>query len=249
MRKEPLVTGEYYHVYNRGVDKRNIFSNKKDIERFLESMLEFNRIEVITSLANARKTPQIAPKALSGDPIVSIVAYCLNPNHFHFILKQLKKGGIAKFMQKLQGGYTSYFNIKNSRTGSLLQGTFKSHLIKDENYFRKTFGYVNNNYEIHNISKTKMHLVRASNYEYKENNFKLVSRKEALRMLEIFNGTKNLLQHCKEIASIIREERRRISHQIAPKALSGGIELLEHLQCCRDLGQIDLKFSNHPYRK
>ena len=88
MRKQPLITGEYYHIYNRGVDKRDIFSDKKDIYRFIESMCEFNRTEVIVSLANLRKTNQIAPKALSVEPLVSIVAYCLNPNHFHFVLKQ-----------------------------------------------------------------------------------------------------------------------------------------------------------------
>jgi putative transposase len=65
MRKQPLVNNEYYHIYNRGVDKRDIFGSKKDVERFIESMLEFNQIEVITSLANLRKTNQIAPKALS----------------------------------------------------------------------------------------------------------------------------------------------------------------------------------------
>src|SRR5688572_26700596 len=131
MRKQPLITGEYYHIYNRGVDKRDIVKNIRDIERFSESMREFNQVEAIVSLANLRKTyrsHQIAPKALSK-PLVAFVAYCLNPNHFHFVLKQLVDGGIPKFMQKLQAGYTSYFNIKNSRTGSLFQGTFKSQLI------------------------------------------------------------------------------------------------------------------------
>ena len=74
MRKQPIVTGEYYHIYNRGVDKRDIFNDKKDLHRFIESILEFNRIEVITSLANLRKSDQIAPKALSG-ALVAIVVY------------------------------------------------------------------------------------------------------------------------------------------------------------------------------
>ena len=70
-------------------------------------------------------------------------------------------GGIAKFMQKLQAGYTSYFNIKNSRTGSLFQGTFKSCLMANENYFNKILGYTNKNYQVHNIPKNKMNLVLA----------------------------------------------------------------------------------------
>jgi REP element-mobilizing transposase RayT len=207
MRKQPIITGEYYHIYNRGVDKRDIFNDKKDLDRFIESMREFNKVEAIVSLANLRKTNQIAPKALSRKPLVSIVAYCLNPNHFHFILKQLVDGGIAKFMQKLQGGYTSYFNIKNSRTGVLFQGTFKSHLIGNENYFNKIIGYVNKNYQVHNIPKNKMNFVFASDQEYENNNFKIVSKEEGKRILEIFDGSKNFKKHCDEIVSIIREER------------------------------------------
>lgn len=211
MRKQPLVTSEYYHIYNRGVDKRDIFNDKKDLHRFVESICEFNQIEVITSLANLRKSKQIAPKALSENPLVSIVVFCLNPNHFHFVLKQLKEGGIAKFMQKLQAGYTSYFNIKNSRTGSLFQGPFKSNIMGNENYFNKILGYTNKNYQVHNIPKNKMNLVFASDHEYENNNFKIVSREEGERILEIFNGNKNFKKHCDEIVSIIRKERGKAS--------------------------------------
>lgn len=211
MRKQPLITGEYYHIYNRGVDKRDIFSDKKDLDRFIESMSEFNRTEAIVSLANLRKTNQIAPKALSKEPLVSFIAYCLNPNHFHFVLKQLVDGGIAKFMQKLQGGYTFYFNVKNSRSGSLFQGTFKSQLMNNENYFNKIIGYTNKNYQVHNIPKNKMNLVFASDYEYENNNFKIVSKEEGKRILEIFDGNKNFKKHCDEIVSIIREERGKTS--------------------------------------
>lgn len=210
MRKQPIVTGEYYHIYNRGVDKRDIFSNKKDLDRFIESVIEFNKIEGIVSLANLRKTNQIAPKALS-EPLVAIVVCCFNPNHFHFVLKQLVDGGIAKFMQKLQAGYTSYFNAKNRRTGSLFQGTFKSQLINNENYFNKILGYVNKNYQVHNIPKNKAKLVFASDYEYENNNFQIVSKEEGKRILEIFDDSKNFKKHCNEIVSIIRKERGKTS--------------------------------------
>ncbi|MEK7071321.1 MAG: transposase [Patescibacteria group bacterium] len=213
MRKQSIVTGEYYHIYNRGVDKREIFNNKKDLHRFIESISEFNQIEVIGSLANLRKTKiETAPKALSGrKQLVAMVAYCLNPNHFHFVLKQLVDGGIAKFMQKLQGGYTSYFNVKNSRTGSLFQGTFKAHLINNENYFNKIIGYTNKNYKIHHIPKNKLDLVWASDLEYENNNLKIVSKIESEKILEIFGGSQNFKRHCDEIVSIIRKEREDAS--------------------------------------
>jgi len=209
VRKQSIVTGEYYHIYNRGVDKRDIFSDKLDVHRFIESVCEFNKIDGIGSLTNLRKT-RIESKALSK-PLVAIVAYCFNPNHFHFILKQLVDGGIAKFMQKLQGGYTYYFNIRNTRTGSLFQGTFKAHLMNNENYFQKMLGYVNNNNEIHDIPKSKTDLVFSSSYEYETNNFKIVSKAEGERILGIFNGSKIFLKHCKEIVSIVRKEKGKAS--------------------------------------
>ncbi|PIR68556.1 hypothetical protein COU49_00750 [Candidatus Nomurabacteria bacterium CG10_big_fil_rev_8_21_14_0_10_35_16] len=209
MRKQLIITGEYYHIYNRGVDKRYIFNNKKDLHRFIESMCEFNKVDGIMSLANLRKT-QIEAKPLSK-PLVAIVAYCLNPNHFHFVLKQLTDNGIAKFMHKLQGGYAYYFNVKNSRTGALFQGAFKAHLIDNENYFNKIIGYVNKNYKVHSIPKNKKNLIFASDYEYESNNFKIVSSKEGNKILEIFNGSKNFKKHCNEIVSIIKEERKTTS--------------------------------------
>ncbi|MEK7127959.1 MAG: transposase [Patescibacteria group bacterium] len=209
MRKQPIITDEYYHIYNRGVDKRDIFNDKKDVDRFIESMREFNKIEGIESLANLRKT-EIESKPLS-EPLVAIVACCLNPNHFHFVLKQLVDGGIAKFMQKLQGGYTYYFNVKNGRSGSLFQGPFKAHHLNNEGYFNKILGYTNKNYGVHDIPKNKLHLIFASDREYENGNFKVVSKEEGERILEIFGGSNNFKKHCEEIIDIIREERGKTS--------------------------------------
>ena len=107
MRKQPLVINQYYHVYNRGVYKRDIFSNKNDVYRFIESIIEFNQINTVGSIRDLRKPKsQPGPKALAvkSEPLVSIIGYCLNPNHFHFILKQSIDGGIAKFMQNYKVG-------------------------------------------------------------------------------------------------------------------------------------------------
>jgi putative transposase len=220
-RRQPLVMGEMYHIYNRGVDKRDIFSDKNDIYRFVESIKEFNREDKINSLANLRKLkskfqpiPQIAARQLSEESegaLVSIVAYCLNPNHFHLILKQVSNNGIAKFMHKLQGGYSSYFNIKNSRSGALFQGTFKSQIILNENYFNKLIGYVNKNYLIHNIPENKNDLVFSGDYEYENNKFNIISKKEGENVLEIFGGINKFKKHCDEIVSIVKEERGKKS--------------------------------------
>ncbi|MEK7515583.1 MAG: transposase [Patescibacteria group bacterium] len=213
MRKEPLVTEECYHIYNRGVDKRDIFNNLEDLERFKESMKQFNRTEGIGSLELHRKLVRGLGSHIEKDiePIVSIVAFCINPNHFHFILKQLVDDGISNFLQKLQGGYTYYFNKKHERSGSLFQGTFKSKLIDDEDYFRKIFGYTNQNYLVHEIPKNKFQFIFASDKEYESGVFDYVSPVEGGEMLRIFNGKFNLKKHCAEIISIIRNERGKTS--------------------------------------
>lgn len=214
LRRQPLITGQYYHIYNRGVDKRDIFSDKNDLYRFIESIKEFNRIDKIESLSNLRKlktNSQIGVRPLSGEPLIEIVSYCLNPNHFHFILKQVSDNGISLFMKKLLGGYTSYFNIKNSRSGSLFQGKFKSQLIINENYFNKLIGYVNKNYLIHSIPENKSELVFSGDFEYENNKFNLISKNEGKRILEIFGGVNKFKKHCDEIVSIIREERGKKS--------------------------------------
>ena len=214
MRKEPLVTGEYYHIYNRGVDKRDILNNLKDLERLKESIKQFNQINSIGSLEMHHKSVRALDshsKVFKSEPLIAIVAFCINPNHFHFILKQLVDGGIAKFMQKLLGGYTYYFNEKNQRSGSLFQGTFKSKLINNENYFTKIFPYVNQNYQVHDIPKNKMHLIFASDVEYENEIFDFVSKVEGKRILQMFDDKKDFNKHCAEIISMIREERGKVS--------------------------------------
>ena len=217
IRRQPLITGHMYHIYNRGVDKRDIFSDKSDIYRFIESIKEFNREDKIVSLANLRKSKrnlEIEAKPLSQakeEPLVELIAYCLNPNHFHFILKQSADNGITNFMKKLQGGYTYYFNVKNSRSGSLFQGVFKSQLINNENYYNKLIGYVNKNYLIHSIPENKKDLVFSGDYEYENNKFNIISKKEGENTLNTFGGLNKFKKHCDEIVSIIREERGRKS--------------------------------------
>lgn len=213
MRKEPLVTGESYHIYNRGVDKRDIFNDAYDLERFKESIKQFNQIDGVGSLELHHKQMRglDSPVLLMSEPLVAIIAFCINPNHFHFILKQLVDDGIAKFLQKLQGGYTYYFNHRNDRSGSLFQGTFKSKRIDSDDYLRKIFGYTNQNYLVHDIPKNKLLFVFASDKEYEKGVFDFVSNNAGQEMIELFDGKENLKKHCSEIIAIIREDRGKTS--------------------------------------
>ncbi len=207
MNREPFVTGEYYHVYNRGVDKRDIFMSRKDVDRFSLSIKEFNQHQPIRSL----KDKAIENKDSSGvEPpkvLVSVVFYCLNPNHFHFILKQEIDGGISEFMKRLSGGYTTYFNLKNKRSGALFQGRFKSKLIDNDAYLLRIRPYVHLNYMLHDIPEDKKFLVLSSEKEYEDDNFNLVSKDEAQKVLDLYGGKENLKKEALEVVAQIREER------------------------------------------
>jgi len=149
MRKQPLISGEYYHIYNRGVEKRKIFSSDSDYSRFLLSMKEFNQVDPIFSLYwhGQKKKSDVDVRRLQK--LVDVVCYCLNPNHVHFILKQVVEGGISEFMKRLSGGYTKYFNHHYKRSGVLFQGKFKSAHIDSNEYLLYLSAYINRNYFIH----------------------------------------------------------------------------------------------------
>lgn len=159
MRKVSLVTEEYYHVFGRGVDKRHIFMDSRDYARFLQSMEEFNVIEPIGSIfENSFKKHKLqlgsgASKLRSKKQgkLVEFACYCLNPNHYHFLLKQAADKGIEKFMHRLCSGFSKYFNIKHRRSGALFQGPFKAVHVDTNEYLLHVSAYVNLNNRVHQL--------------------------------------------------------------------------------------------------
>ncbi len=166
MRKEKFVTREYYHIFNRGVDKRDIFMDKDDLLRFYQAMNEFNNTEPIGSIYEKiyyqdKHTKNKIKK------LVNFISYCLNPNHYHFVLEQAVDNGISRFMHKLGCGYTNYFNEKYSRTGSLFQGNFKAKNISSNDYLLHVSTYVSLNNVVHNLgAAVSKNRIRSSWEEY-----------------------------------------------------------------------------------
>ena len=130
-RSTPLVTGEYYHIFNRGVAYQPVFTNKRDYQRFLLALHYYQFINIPIRLSKFLQIPEEDRTKLfvevtnSPDKIVDVVAYCLMPNHFHFLLKQTKEDGISKFLRLVINSYVKYYNTKYKRVGSLFQGVFK----------------------------------------------------------------------------------------------------------------------------
>lgn len=196
IRKIKFANDEYYHIFNRGVDKRKIFSDKKDLFRFFQSMNEFNVINPIGSIYenSFRKgqSKQLGSSASKQEKLVNFVCHCLNPNHYHFILEQLVDRGIEKYMQRLGTGYTKYFNNKHKRTGSLFQGKFKAAHINSNEYLLHVSAYVNLNDKVHQLgskaSKLTSKLSMSSWKEYVKNDKNGFCEKGII--LEQFNNPK-----------------------------------------------------------
>ncbi|MFN3301904.1 MAG: transposase, partial [Patescibacteria group bacterium] len=136
--------------YNRGVEKRDIFVDDKDYLRFIHDLYEFNDKNPVFNLnfrlkSNYRDPTSIVEKERKKRKLlVEILCFCLMPNHFHLILKQVAENGIPLFMQKL-GGYAYYFNSKYRRIGPLFQGRFKAIQIDNENYLLHLSRYIHLN--------------------------------------------------------------------------------------------------------
>lgn len=166
MRKTDFVNGEYYHIYNRGVDKREVFLDDKDYWKFFDGMRDFNNKTFYEERLQAIGISKDNPKELSSfdfkglgsflgeqEKVVNFVSYNLIPNHFHGIAQQLMDNGIPNLMHKLGTSYTNYFNKKYERSGALFQGTYKAVHIGSEEYLLWLLGYVNGNIEIHGLGK------------------------------------------------------------------------------------------------
>ena len=139
-----IAPEEFYHVYNRGVEKRKAFLSRADYERFVALLYLANQTEPADLKYQGVSIVEITEDR-AGEPLVEIVAYCLMPNHFHLLLREKIEGGIARFMQKLTTGYTMYFNKRNERSGALFQGTYKASHVHDDRYFRYLISYIHLN--------------------------------------------------------------------------------------------------------
>ncbi len=145
MREVDFANNEYYHIYNRGVDKRKVFLNKNDYIRFLHDLYEFNDKNPAPEFSRVKNVGSLASHIESRKKLVNVICFCLMPNHFHLIIEQLIDDGISRFMHKLGTGYTNGFNLKYKRSGSLFQGTFKAVYIKNETYLTHLSRYIHLN--------------------------------------------------------------------------------------------------------
>ena len=149
-RYVPLVQNYYYHVFNRGVNKRPIFKSKYEYSRFLLLLRFYNSLKYPIKFSKFIKLSVDQRKEiwnrLDKEKVhTDILSYCLMPNHFHLLLKQNSENGISKLLGNLQNSYARYFNIKNERIGHLFQGQFKAVKIDSEEQLLHVSRYIHLN--------------------------------------------------------------------------------------------------------
>lgn len=137
-RKVVFANDEIYHVFNRGVEKRPTFTDKRELDRSIITLDFYRFANLPLKLSRFLNLPESERSKLrqvldSSEKLVEVICYCLMPNHFHFLLKQKAEGGISIFAANFTNSYTKYFNTKHERVGPLFQGVFKAvHIESDE---------------------------------------------------------------------------------------------------------------------
>ncbi len=146
--------GEYYHVFNRGARKNPTFHEKSDWLRFLFLLLYMqsplpvsngNRIAKKGSVTEGFGVPFELQEDILQKRFVELTSFCLMPNHFHILLKEREKNGIARYMQRVLVGYTMYFNTKYEAAGHVFQGRYETVHVKDNEQLLYLSSYIHRN--------------------------------------------------------------------------------------------------------
>lgn len=128
----PFIPNEVYHVFNRSIARLPIFIERSDYGRVLDliNYYRFSRPPLRFShykrLSVERKIEFEKLFMVNKNSMLEILAYCIMPNHFHFLLRPKKNNAVSDFMRNLQNSYSKYFNTRRGRTGSLFQFMFKA---------------------------------------------------------------------------------------------------------------------------
>lgn len=213
-----FVNGNYYHVFNRGIDHRPIFLNNWEFDHAIKAInyYRYEKLPLRLSLFLIWKKElkeEFFEKLNNKDSLVNIISYCLMPNHFHFLLRQNKDNGISKFLSKFQNSYTKFFNSKHQRTGPLLLDQFKAVEIITEEQLIHVSRYIHLNPYSSGIVKKHKEL---ENYKWSSLSEYLfnssgICEKEIIfsRMITQENYRKFVLNHAE-----YQKELDRIKHLI-----------------------------------
>ncbi len=154
MAKRKFAPGKVFYICNKSIEGKDIFPCENDRWRLLQAFYFFNNENRFFNLFyELEKRKDLLPldilkehsKAEDNkcEPLVFIMAYCLKDDGFYLLLEEKEEGGISKFMQRVNTGYTKYFNNKYKREGHLFRGKFKDKEVIDEDELKHSLIYIN----------------------------------------------------------------------------------------------------------
>lgn len=193
-RITPLINEEYYHIFNRGSDRRNIFLQSRDYKRFQQTFYYYHFLGPKPKFSQFTKSQFNLFTPNKNEQFVDIICYCLMPNHFHFLVKQLKTNGISLFMSQLSNSYTKYFNTKYKRIGALLQGTFKAVRIESGEQLLHVSRYIHLNPIVSGITKDLDNYPWSSYHEFVKNEPNLCTIDTILNLIPKIDTYKQFVQ-------------------------------------------------------
>lgn len=146
------IQGGYYHLYNRGVEKRKIFLDAQDYKVFLNYLKEYlspppkkSEIKKKTFTLQGQSFKGISRLPKNYFQEIELLCFCLMPNHWHMLIKQSSLDSVTKFVRSLMTRYSMYFNKKYKRVGNLFQGRYRAVLVDDEAYLLHLSRYIHLN--------------------------------------------------------------------------------------------------------
>ena len=211
MRNIKIAPGEYYHILNRGVNKQLIFHDNADRSRFLFLVLYFQSPTIIQNMGRSVKS-FVQHRVLNSNitqeiiknKFVEFTSFCLMPNHFHLIVKEVEENGIARYMQRVLNSYTKYYNTKYSKSGHLFQGPYKAVHVENNKQLLHLSAYIHRNpREIKEWFK-KEDIYPWSSYQ----DFIGVNRFEKLLVPDIINGQ---FENKKEYDNFVKTSPAKLS--------------------------------------
>ena len=154
MRNIRIAPGEHYHIFNRGSNKQIIFLDDTDRVRFLFLILYFQSPTILQNIGRPVRhfvkhsvfnIERDIEREIVDKRFVEVLGFCLMPNHFHLIIKEVEEGGISQYMQRVLNAYTKYFNTKYKKSGHLFQGPYRAVHVKDNRQLLHLSAYIHKN--------------------------------------------------------------------------------------------------------
>lgn len=209
----PLVNEGFYHIFNRGSDKRQIFTKPRDYSRFKQTFYYYQFSGPKPRLSVFAKSNLFNFKP-ENKKLVEIICYCLMPNHFHFLVRQIKDGGVSVFMSQLANSYTKYFNTKYNRVGPLFQGYFKAVPIETDEQLLHLSRYIHLNPYVSELCKDLNDYQWSSYSEFIQNQNSICIKEEILSQFPSADKYREFIDDQKEYGTTLEILKHRIIDEV-----------------------------------